>query len=56
MSGVKTLAIFAIFFASMLIVGLLLLLVTAQCFCCQGWRRRASVVLVDICFWLMGEE
>ena len=29
---------------------------TENCGCRQGCRRRAFVVLVDVCFWLMGED
>ena len=55
MNGVKVMAIFSVFFASVFMVGTLLLLLTSQCRCCQGWCRKASLVVIDICLWIMGE-
>ncbi|XP_076439135.1 uncharacterized protein LOC143278008 [Babylonia areolata] len=53
MNGIKVLAIFSIFFACMFILGALMFLLTSACRPCHGWHRRAFLMVVDICLWLM---
>ncbi|KAL8619894.1 hypothetical protein ACOMHN_015178 [Nucella lapillus] len=53
MVGVKVLSIVSILFACLFSLGALLLLLTSSCEDCHGWRRKASLIVVDICLWLM---